>query len=553
MSPPELGATAHRRGRRRTAGSRRWTASSPFSEPLSSSPGCSPALAGASACRRSRSSSSRVSSSAPTRPASSCSRIPTRSTCWRCAPAADPQRAGGSGGDHPVDRDRLLVPDRAVRARALGGAAGAPRASGRASSGCSSRCATRSPRSSSSGSARRSRRATWVRSPRRLAVVVTLAFNVIAGVVAARIYGYGRSPPHRADARQPRRVRADPRVPGGGGRARQPASTSSSAARWARSRSTSSTRRPHNRRARLPHLDQGARTPGGYGPPPAGQAPVSPPDAWLPPAPPSGALGGWCQSSPVPSRRSTALMQSRNLAARAGRWSAQHRKTAILGWILFVVLATVLGGMIGQNEIDESASGSGESKRGDMIVEAAGFPDQAGEQVLVQGNGSVKADDPQVTAAVRDVVSRLSAIPGITEIESPLERVRPRQHRLRRRPLGRGELHDARQRRARRDARRAAARRRGRRPEGPLRRARRAVRRRVGREGDRRAGRQGRDALGGDLLRPDADHPARRVRCDRRRRPPARARRHRRHRHGRPARPGQPGLRARCRTSPSSW
>src|ERR687896_1207038 len=100
-------------------------------------------------------------------------------------------------------------------------------------------------------------------------------------------------------------------------------------------------------------------------------------------------------------------MQSRNLAARAGRWSAQHRKTAILGWVVFVVLATVIGGRVGLNEIDESASGSGESKRGDMIVEAAGFPDQAGEQVLVQGTGSVTAGDPQVSAAVRDVVGRL--------------------------------------------------------------------------------------------------------------------------------------------------
>ena len=114
-------------------------------------------------------------------------------------------------------------------------------------------------------------------------------------------------------------------------------------------------------------------------------------------------------------------MQSRNLAARAGRWSARHRKTAILGWIAFVVLATVLGGKVGQNDLDESASGNGESKRGDMIVEAAGFPDQAGEQVLVQGKGSVKAGDPQVTAAVRDVVTRLERIEGITEIESPLD------------------------------------------------------------------------------------------------------------------------------------
>ena len=81
-------------------------------------------------------------------------------------------------------------------------------------------------------------------------------------------------------------------------------------------------------------------------------------------------------------------MESRNLAARAGRWSARHRKAAILGWIAFVVIAVVVGGKIGQNDLDESASGSGESKRGDMIVAAAGFPDQAGEQVLIQARGS---------------------------------------------------------------------------------------------------------------------------------------------------------------------
>jgi RND superfamily putative drug exporter len=107
-------------------------------------------------------------------------------------------------------------------------------------------------------------------------------------------------------------------------------------------------------------------------------------------------------------------MNSRNPAARIGRWSAQHRRTAILGWILFVVLATVFGGKVGQNDLDDSARGSGESKRGDMIVKAAGFPDRAGEQVLVQGKGSAR------TAAVSDVVSRLKRIEGVTDVERPL-------------------------------------------------------------------------------------------------------------------------------------
>jgi RND superfamily putative drug exporter len=105
-------------------------------------------------------------------------------------------------------------------------------------------------------------------------------------------------------------------------------------------------------------------------------------------------------------------MQSRNISARIGRWSAQHRKAAIFGWILFVVLAVVVGGKIGQKDLGESAAGSGESKRGDMMVEAAGFPEQSGEQVLVQGDST--------TAAVRDVVSRLERIEGVTEIQRPL-------------------------------------------------------------------------------------------------------------------------------------
>jgi RND superfamily putative drug exporter len=112
-----------------------------------------------------------------------------------------------------------------------------------------------------------------------------------------------------------------------------------------------------------------------------------------------------------------AQMTSLNLAARVGSWSARHRKTAILGWIAFVVLATVLGGQVGQNTLDESASGNGEAKRGDMIVAAAGFPEQAGEQVLIQGRD---ASDPAVIAAVADVVRRLEAIPGVTRIQSPL-------------------------------------------------------------------------------------------------------------------------------------
>jgi uncharacterized membrane protein YdfJ with MMPL/SSD domain len=114
------------------------------------------------------------------------------------------------------------------------------------------------------------------------------------------------------------------------------------------------------------------------------------------------------------------LNQPRNLAARAGRWSATHRKSAIFGWLLFVVLATVIGGSVGQKNLEASAMGNGESKRGELIVDKANYPDQVGEQVLIQGTNGMKADDPQITAATQDVVRRLDGIKGVTDIESPL-------------------------------------------------------------------------------------------------------------------------------------
>ena len=40
--------------------------------------------------------------------------------------------------------------------------------------------------------------------------------------------------------------------------------------------------------------------------------------------------------------------KSNNLAARMGRWSANHWKTATFGWLAFVLVVFALGGMAGQ-------------------------------------------------------------------------------------------------------------------------------------------------------------------------------------------------------------
>src|SRR4051794_31306328 len=108
---------------------------------------------------------------------------------------------------------------------------------------------------------------------------------------------------------------------------------------------------------------------------------------------------------------------SNNLAARAGRWSAQHRKKAIFGWLGFVVAAFVLGGMVGTKTIADENSGVGESKKADQAV-ADHFPKRAEESVLVQSK-SLVATDPRFRSAVNDVTARIRRVPHVQDVESP--------------------------------------------------------------------------------------------------------------------------------------
>jgi uncharacterized membrane protein YdfJ with MMPL/SSD domain len=111
-------------------------------------------------------------------------------------------------------------------------------------------------------------------------------------------------------------------------------------------------------------------------------------------------------------------MQRSNLAARAGAWSAKHRKAAILGWLAFVVAAIVLGSAVGTKQIPQDESGVGQSARAQQILHDK-FPLRAGEQVLIQSKTST-VRDPQFRAAVGDVVGRLSRLSSVQDLRSPL-------------------------------------------------------------------------------------------------------------------------------------
>ena len=64
-------------------------------------------------------------------------------------------------------------------------------------------------------------------------------------------------------------------------------------------------------------------------------------------------------------------MHTNTFAARMGRWSARHRKTAIWGWIAFVAIAFVIGNAVGTQKPDHQdyigQSGQAAKLFGDLL------------------------------------------------------------------------------------------------------------------------------------------------------------------------------------------
>ena len=112
-------------------------------------------------------------------------------------------------------------------------------------------------------------------------------------------------------------------------------------------------------------------------------------------------------------------MQAENLAGRAGRWSAAHWKTALTGWIVFCVAATLAGTIAGTRLLKAADTASGETKTAESILQSAGFQTRAAESVLVQSK-SLTVADRAFRATVADVVRTVSAQPVVRAVRSPL-------------------------------------------------------------------------------------------------------------------------------------
>jgi RND superfamily putative drug exporter len=112
-------------------------------------------------------------------------------------------------------------------------------------------------------------------------------------------------------------------------------------------------------------------------------------------------------------------MHHGNIAARAGRWSAEHWKTVTLAWLAFCVIAVFAGGAVGTKKIKDVDTASGGTAVAEKILANANFKRSATESVLVESKTTTVAD-PAFRAAVSDVIKAVSAQPDVKVVRSPL-------------------------------------------------------------------------------------------------------------------------------------
>ena len=112
------------------------------------------------------------------------------------------------------------------------------------------------------------------------------------------------------------------------------------------------------------------------------------------------------------------MNKSRNLAARAAHWSANHRKTAIFGWLAFVAVAVMVGNAVGKNTIQGADLFSGEAGRAEQTLYDAGLRPNT-EHLLIQSK-ALSVNDPEFRATIKQATALLSQTKDVRNVVSPL-------------------------------------------------------------------------------------------------------------------------------------
>jgi RND superfamily putative drug exporter len=105
----------------------------------------------------------------------------------------------------------------------------------------------------------------------------------------------------------------------------------------------------------------------------------------------------------------------RPMTVRVARWSAVHPWRAIAAWVLFVILCSVGGGMVGNKTIVNDSNPRTESGRADRIVTSGNFPDHAVENLLFTARSGT-LDRTAAQAAVDEATHSLRSLAQVDTV-----------------------------------------------------------------------------------------------------------------------------------------
>jgi uncharacterized membrane protein YdfJ with MMPL/SSD domain len=114
-------------------------------------------------------------------------------------------------------------------------------------------------------------------------------------------------------------------------------------------------------------------------------------------------------------------MDRLNLAGRAGRWSAEHWKRSLFGWLVLAVLAMAVGSVVGHVQMRQSQTAAGETAKALALLERANFKQPANENVLIQSR-RYTATDSIMLSAIGGVVQTLAVQRNVINLQNPLDR-----------------------------------------------------------------------------------------------------------------------------------
>jgi RND superfamily putative drug exporter len=105
--------------------------------------------------------------------------------------------------------------------------------------------------------------------------------------------------------------------------------------------------------------------------------------------------------------------------ARIARWSAGHRKTVLIAWIVALVGVMAVSNSVGTDYANSSSSGNTDSERATNLLKRD-FPAQSGDtdQIVFKATDG-KITDPGVRSQIAPMLAKVAKLPHVSGVVSP--------------------------------------------------------------------------------------------------------------------------------------